>query len=455
MDVDARQVKLYIAPILCLTIFFSVLNGVTFNIAVPDIAVDYLVSPAMVSWVVTSYIVIFAFGSVIYARLGDRFHLRDLIAAGLLLFCAGSVLGFFSDSFALLVAARIIQASGAAGIPALSMVLATVYVPVQMRGRLLAMIASTVAFGLGIGPIFGGLIAGYLHWNYLFLMPLFLFPMIFLLRAVLPRQQGLSRKPFDFPGAILLAITVGCLLVMVNMRVGFLILPVLFFGAAFAWRNNSTSYPLVHKDLLFNRGYLFGLLTAFLAMGTIFATFFMMPLMFRHLYHLPTMHIGLHLFPGAMIAAVAGMVAGRVVDRCGSAPVVKAGFMFLLTGFALIIITAGQGPLISALCLIAANSGFTIIHSSLAGAVSHTLTHDHVGLGMGVFNLVFFVSGAMGTAAAGMFLDALGPLWAGSYSLIFSGCFVLACTSFFIFRINFRDVCRPITKQGVIKREQI
>jgi MFS transporter, DHA2 family, metal-tetracycline-proton antiporter len=86
MDVDARQVKLYIAPILCLTIFFSVLNGVTFNIAVPDIAVDYLVSPAMVSWVVTSYIVIFAFGSVIYARLGDRFHLRDLIAAGLLLF---------------------------------------------------------------------------------------------------------------------------------------------------------------------------------------------------------------------------------------------------------------------------------------------------------------------------------------------------------------------------------
>ncbi len=442
MDVDARQLRLYIAPLLSLTIFFSVLNGVMFNLAVPDIASDYKASPALVSWVVTAYVIIFAFGSVVYARLGERFHLRDLITVGLFLFCAGSLLGFFSDSFAFLVAARIVQASGAAGIPALSMILATVYVPPHLRGRLLGMIASTVALGLGVGPIAGGFIAGYLHWNYLFLMPLILFPVIFLLRKVLPEQYELTRKPFDFAGAILLAVTVCCLLVMVNMRMGMLILPFLLFGTVFVWRNSSTPYPFVHPELFANRDYLAGLLTAFLVMGTIFSTFFLMPLMFRHIYHLPTMHIGLYLFPGAMSAALAGLAAGRVVDRCGSAPVVKAGFIILLVGFGLIIIAAGRSPLMSSICLIAANSGFTTIHSSLAGAVSNTLPQDRVGLGMGVFNLVFFISGALGTASAGMLLEVLGPGKASSYSLIFAGCFVLAGSALALFRKGFRDACK-------------
>ncbi|RQD73023.1 MFS transporter [Desulfonatronospira sp. MSAO_Bac3] len=442
MDLEPRQVRLYIAPLLSLTIFLSVLNGVTFNLAVPDIAADYAVSPAMVSWVVTAYIVIFAFGSVMYARLGQRFHLRDLITAGLLIFCLGSLLGFFTDSYHMLVAARMIQAAGASGIPALSMVLATVYVPVKIRGRLLGLIASTVAFGLGIGPIIGGLIAGYLHWNYLFLMPLLLLPSIYLLRRALPRQSDLVRKPLDLPGALLLAGTVGCLLFMVNLVMWWLLLPALVLGTLFARRIISISYPFVSPELFGSPGYLHGLLTALLAMGTIFATFFLMPLMFRHIYDMPTLHIGLYLFPGAMSAALAGLVAGRFVDRCGAAPVVRTGFLILMTGFGLIILTAGQSPVVSALCLIVANSGFTIIHSSLAGAVSGTLPEGRVGLGMGVFNLVFFVSGAMGTASAGMFLDVLGHDQSGSYSFIFAGCLALALAALFIFKRSFTQTCK-------------
>ncbi len=442
MKLESRQVRRFIAPLLSLTIFFSVLNGVMFNVAVPDIAHDYDISPALVSWVVTAYIVIFAFGSVVYARLGDRFHLRDLITAGLVLFCTGSLLGFFSDSYAMLVASRMLQASGAAGIPALSMVLATVYVPDNIRGSLLGVIASTVALGLGVGPIAGGFIAGYLHWNYLFLTPLVLLPVIFFLRRALPPQDELRREPFDFQGAILIASAVGCLLVMVNMRMGLLALAVAALGVLFARRIKSVSYPFVHPGLFVSSGYRHGVVVAFLVMGTIFATFFMMPLMFRHVYDMATMQIGLYLFPGAMSAALAGLAAGRVVDRCGAVPVVKAGFLILLLGFGLIISAAGQGPLLSSASLVAANSGFTIIHSSLAGAVSKTLPHGRVGMGMGVFNLIFFVSGAMGTAAAGMFLEVLGPASPDSYRLIFAGCFVLAAAALMIFRHGFRDVCR-------------
>ena len=441
MKLDPRHVQLRIVPLLSLTIFISVLNGVMFNIAVPDIADEHRVSPAIVSWVVTGYVVFFAFGSVVYARLGDSFHLRDLITAGLLLFCTGSLLGFLTDSFALLIVARMIQAAGAAGIPALSMLLATVYVPKHMRGSVLGVIASTVALGLGVGPVAGGLIAGYLHWNYLFLTPLALFPVIFLLRRALPLQSELRRETFDFFGTVLLALSVGCLLIAVNLQAGIAAVFFPLLASAFIWRMRSISYPVVHPELFYSKGYLQGVLVALLVMGTIFATFFIMPLMFRHLYHMPTMQIGLYLFPGAISAALSGLVAGRIADRCGPALVVKAGFLILLFGFSLIIFTAGISPLLSAASLVAANSGFTVIHSSLAGSVSRTLPLNRVGQGMGVFNLVFFISGAIGTAAAGMFLEMLGPDSPESYSMIFTGCLILGSISLALFMKSFRNEC--------------
>ena len=54
---------------LAVTIFFSVLNGVMFNVAIPEIARDFELMPSEVSWVMTAYMLTFALGSLVYGKL--------------------------------------------------------------------------------------------------------------------------------------------------------------------------------------------------------------------------------------------------------------------------------------------------------------------------------------------------------------------------------------------------
>jgi len=72
---------------------------------------------------------------------------------------------------------------------------------------------------------------------------------------------------------------------------------------------------------------------AFLALSTVFGVLFMTPLMLRDLNALETGNIGLVMFPGAMIGAIAGIMGGRFVDRKGSAPVVYTAMTLLMSGF--------------------------------------------------------------------------------------------------------------------------
>ena len=99
---------------------FAVMNGTMFNVAIPDIAEDFNLQPSQVSWVITSFTTLFAIGTLIYGKLADLYSIRTLYTISLLLFSAGSFIGFLSPNFETLIAARALQAMGAAAVPPLS-----------------------------------------------------------------------------------------------------------------------------------------------------------------------------------------------------------------------------------------------------------------------------------------------------------------------------------------------
>ena len=51
------------------------------------------------------------------------------------------------------------------------MVVVARYIP-KDRGKAFGLIGSIVAMGEGVGPFIGGVIAEYIHWSYLLLLPL-------------------------------------------------------------------------------------------------------------------------------------------------------------------------------------------------------------------------------------------------------------------------------------------
>ena len=70
-------------------IFFSVLNGMMFQVAIPDIAAEFALLPSEVSWVMTGYILVFAVGALMYGKLADIYPVKRLITIGLTLMNAG------------------------------------------------------------------------------------------------------------------------------------------------------------------------------------------------------------------------------------------------------------------------------------------------------------------------------------------------------------------------------
>lgn len=440
------QRKLILA--LGFSIFFSVLNGTMFNVSIPDIAKQFDLLPSQVSWVVSGYIILFALGSVTYGRLADSHSVKDLITIGLLLFSAGSLIGFAAQWYPMLIVGRMVQASGSGAIPALAMLVTTRYFPGDIKGRAMGFIASTVAFGGAIGPILGGFITGTFHWRYLFpfsMLTLFVIPF---LRRFLPDEEG-HKTAFDLTGAILLCGAIASLLLFVTVPRWWIAAGCTAVTAWFFAHIRRAAAPFVSPALFRLKRYRNTLIVSFFTVGTVFGMMFMTPLMLRALNGLSAGRIGMTMFPGAMSAAVLGVFGGKLSDKRGGVWVVQAGQGFLIAGFLLLSTLAGNHPAIIALDLVLCYAGFSFLQSSLAHTVSDTLPKEQMGIGMGIYNLSTFLAGAFNAALIGKVLDhtkghsPINPLTsvaaAGPYSNLFLFLAVIVLAAMGLFRATFRS----------------
>lgn len=398
----AAQRRLLLGLGVC--IFFSVLNGTMFSVSLPDIAREFALLPSEASWIVSGYIILFALASAAYGRLADRYPVRDLVTTGIILFGVGSLLGLAARWYPLLVAGRMVQAAGSGALPALAMIITLRSLPADIRGRSLGVIASIVAVGGAVGPVLGGFIATALHWRYLFLVSLLSLAALPVLRRTLPGEQG-SGPGFDIPGAGLLAGTVSCLILSLTTAEW----PFAAAGAALAVillrHLRAAREPFIDTTLFRDRRYRSMLLSAFLTVGTVFGMMFMTPLMLRALNGMSSAGIGLTLLPGSAVSAVLGFAGGKLTDRRGSAPVVAAGQALLAAGFLLLTVAAGRPPVLTALSMVLCYAGFSLLQSSFAHAVAAGLPRERIGSGMGMYNLLTFLSGAVSAALLGAALD--------------------------------------------------
>ena len=439
---------------LCFIIFLSVLNGTMFQVAIPDISHEFNLLPSEVSWVMTGYILIFAVGALIYGKLADIYPEKTLITWGLLLMNAGSLAGLFAKWYPVLIAARLLQAGGGAAIPALAMIVVTRYFEHTQRGRVLGIIASTVALAAGLGPVAGGFIAGTFHWKYLFILSLATVFAIPFLRMSLP-DEAKKKDGFDLRGAMLISGAMFSFLLSVTQGSLWFFPPGAVMLVWFFLHIRRVEAPFVNFSLFLNRPYRNTVIATFLSIGTVFGMMFMVPIMLRELNTLDSGRIGLTMFPGAMSAVVMGVIGGRISDWKGSAFVVYTGAAFLISGFLLLSTFAGRAPWVITLNLVVCYTGFAFLQSSLPHTVSIVLSKEHTGIGMGIYNLVFFISGAFTTAGIGRLLDlktadiCLNPFNPYSACWLYSNIYIMLASAVFaaavLFWMTFRRTDRAAT----------
>lgn len=395
--VNAAEIKKSV-PWIYYILFFAVLNESVFNVSTPSIEKQFALDASGVSWVVTIFFIVFGISMVIFGKLSDMFSLKKLITVGIVVYSTGSLLGFLLQSwYPGVILARAIQGAGCAAIPALVFVMVARFFTAEERGKMFGIITSTVSFAIGIGPVLGGYIAGTFHWAVLFLVPLPILVAIPFFQKFLPKETRKEGR-LDVVGTVLLA-GVVTMLVLFTTAANLLYLLLAFAALIlFIVQIRRAKEPFVDPALFTNGLYRSGLIIGFLIFGTVMSIMFVIPLMLSKMYGLSTEQIGLIMFPGAFSAVVFGRVAGSLTVKRGSHFVMYLGLFLIALSLLLQSSSVGLWVWYIGVALVLMYIGFSFMQTALAESVTQVLSPNQIGVGMGFFNMISTISGAVVTA---------------------------------------------------------
>nr|WP_276588620.1 Tet(L)/Tet(K)/Tet(45) family tetracycline efflux MFS transporter [Bacillus velezensis] len=386
--------------------FFSVLNEMVLNVSLPDIANDFHKLPASANWVNTAFMLTFSIGTALYGKLSDQLGIKKLLLFGIMVNGFGSIIGFVGHSFfPVLILARFIQGAGAAAFPALVMVAVVRYIPKENRGKAFGLIGSLVAMGEGVGPAIGGMIAHYIHWSYLLLIPTATVITVPFLMKLLEKEERISGR-FDMTGIILMSAgTVFFLLFTTSYRMSFLIISILAF-LIFVKHIRKTQDPFVDPALGKNVLFMTGVLSGGLIFGTAAGFVSMVPYMMKDVHHLSTAAIGSGImFPGTMSVIIFGYIGGLLVDRKGSLYVLTIGIVLMSSSFLIAAFFIDAAPWLMTVIIVFVFGGLSFTKTVISTIVSGSLKQKEAGAGMSLLNFTSFLSEGTGISIAGGLLS--------------------------------------------------
>lgn len=326
---------------LSLATLLSALGTSIANVGLPVLARHFDVGFGAIQWVVLAYLAASTAMVALAGRLGDRYGRRRLLLGGIALFTAASIGCGLAPSLGLLVAARAAQGIGAAAMMALAMPFVGATVPKDRAGSAMGLLGTMSAAGTALGPSVGGAMVAAFGWPALFFagVPL----------GVLALAMAWAFLPPD--GAV----------------------PQARAGVA----------PDDRHALL-----LAGLAANALVTAVVMTTLVVGPFHLSGALGLDSARTGLVMSCGPLAAALAGVPAGRAVDRYGAGRVALSGLACMLAGCALLaLLPTSAGIPGYALPLAICTTGYALFQAANNTAVMGAVAPGRRGAASGLLNL--------------------------------------------------------------------
>ncbi len=325
-----------------LGIVLAVIDGAIANVALPTFAHAMHASAGETVWVVNAYQLAIVALLLPLASLGERIGYRNVYLPALGVFVAASVGCAASHSLGALIAFRVVQGFGAAGIMSVNGALVRTIFPQAMLGRAVGLVALAVAVSAAAGPTVASAILSVAPWPFLFLVnvPTGLAALALGLKRLPWSERG--ERPFDVAGASLSALSFVLVFVGVEGvtrgRDAGLILLLAGLGAiaALVWRERAETRPLFPVDLLripLFAGSIATSVASFAAQGL---TFVALPFLFETVLGRDAVQTGLLITPWPIATACAAPIAGRLSDRLPASVLGGIGLGLLASGLVLL-----------------------------------------------------------------------------------------------------------------------
>src|SRR5580704_14969510 len=202
--------------LLCAVQLLDIVDASIVNVALPSIQRDLNFSQQNLQWVASGYILSYGGFLLLGGRLADYLGRRRMLLAGVVVFALASLTAGSAATSWLLVAARLVQGTGAALMaPAALSVLTTSFRGGSDRNTALGFWGAISGMAAAAGVFLGGVLSSGPGWRWVF----FVNPPICILVAAgalillaSDRRRSLGGTSFDSQGAVL--VTGGMLLLV-------------------------------------------------------------------------------------------------------------------------------------------------------------------------------------------------------------------------------------------------
>jgi EmrB/QacA subfamily drug resistance transporter len=398
--------------IVSLGVFMAGLDLFIVNIAFPDIRREFDgTTLSGLSWILNAYAIVFAALLVPAGRISDRAGRKRGFVGGLATFIAASAAASIAPSVEVLVAARIVQAAGAAFMLPTSLGLLLPEFPPEQRATAVGAWAAVGGIAAAAGPPIGGLLVQ-ASWRWVFLVniPVGLFALVGALRTLKEQRDPNPGPRPDVAGAVMLAGGIALLVlgivkghdwgwtsagVLASFAAAAVLLP------AFVARCARHAAPVVDLPMLRVRSFAFanvGALVFFMA----FAAMLLAGVLFMTgVWHYSVLRAGLSLAPGPLMAALFSAPAGALSDRFGQRAVGAPGPLIFALGCLWWVWQMGAEPsyaseMLPGLLLTGAGVGLTI--PTLSSAAAASLPPQRFATGIAVLTMSRQIGSAVGVA---------------------------------------------------------
>jgi EmrB/QacA subfamily drug resistance transporter len=407
--------------------FLANLDLFIVNIAFPAIRADFSgASLSALSWVLSGYAIVFAALLVPAGRLADLVGRKRLFLIGLGIFCVASALCAAAPGPWLLVAARVVQAVGAALLIPTSLALLLPEFPPARRAAAVGLWTAGAAVAATLGPTIGGvLVTATWRWVFLVNLPLGVITGIAAIRVLREsRDTARARRP-DLAGALLLCLGVGALALGIvkggewgwtsAATLGSEAAAILLL-AAFAGRSAHHPAPVVEPALLRPRATRAANVSVLIFSMAFFGLLLATVLFLTEIWGYSVLEAGIAFAPGPLMVALLSWPAGTLAGRVGPRPLALAGVLLFAAGCGWWLWRVGAEPAYAADLLpgiILSGIGVSLTFPILAGAAVAALPPERSATGSAVFNMARQIGGVIGVAILVAILGEGSPTLGG------------------------------------------
>jgi EmrB/QacA subfamily drug resistance transporter len=390
-----------------------------------SLGVDY----DAVIWVTSAYLLAYAVPLLVAGRLGDRFGPKNLYLIGLAVFTFASLWCGLSGSIGMLIAARVLQGVGAALLTPQTLSTITRIFPAERRGVAMSLWGATAGVATLVGPLAGGVLVGWLGWQWIFFVNVPIGVIGLGLAFVLIPDLPTEKRRFDLLGVLLSGVAMFLIVFALQEGSshnwapwiwGTLAGGIGFMAAFIFWQQANRNEPLIPLVIFRDRN--FSLSNLGVATIGFVVTAMILSVMFYAQVACGLSEIRSALLTAPMAIASGGLapVVGMLVDRMHPRPII--GFGFSLVAIGLTWLSVEMTPTTPiwriVLPLIAMGAGMAFIWSPLAATATRNLPPQLAGAGSGVYNSTRQVGSVLGSAGMAAFMtsriNAELPLAAGA-----------------------------------------